>query len=63
VQGRSRGARDPAFVILTDRTLQAIASAKPASLAELLEIRGAGPKLAEKHGAAILQVVRGGPGS
>jgi DNA topoisomerase-3 len=58
---RARGV--PAFVILTDRTLQAIASAKPASLAELLEVRGAGPKLAEKHGAAILQLVKGGPGS
>jgi superfamily II DNA helicase RecQ len=53
----------PAFVILTDRTLRAIASARPGSLAELLEVKGTGPKLAEKHGAAILELVRGGPGS
>jgi superfamily II DNA helicase RecQ len=52
----------PAFVILTDRTLRAIASAKPASLAGLLEVNGIGPKLAEKHGAAILELVRGGSG-
>ena len=48
----------PAFVILSDRTLQAIAREKPASPAALLEVKGAGPKLVEKHGAAILQVIR-----
>jgi superfamily II DNA helicase RecQ len=49
----------PAFVIFNDRTLQAIACAKPTSLAALLQIKGAGPKLVEKHGAAILQVMKG----
>ena len=49
----------PAFVILTDKTLLAIACVKPTSLAALLQIKGAGPKLVEKHGAAILQVVKG----
>jgi DNA topoisomerase-3 len=48
----------PAFVVLTDRVLQAIGCSKPASLSALLEIKGAGPKLAEKHGAEILQLVR-----
>jgi DNA topoisomerase III len=49
----------PAFVILNDKALQAIACAKPTSLAALLHIKGAGPKLVEKHGAAILQVTKG----
>jgi DNA topoisomerase-3 len=48
----------PAFVVLTDKVLQAIACLKPASLSALLEIKGAGPKLAEKHGAEIFQLVR-----
>ncbi len=49
----------PAFVILNDKALQAIACAKPTSLAALLQIKGAGPKLVEKHGAAILQLMEG----
>ena len=49
----------PAFVILNDKALQAIACARPTSLAALLEIKGAGQKLVEKHGAAILQVMHG----
>ncbi|MFH0900081.1 MAG: DNA topoisomerase 3 [Pseudomonadota bacterium] len=53
---RARGV--PAFVILTDKTLLAIASVKPTSLAALRQIKGSGPKLVEKHGAAILQVVK-----
>ncbi|OFX26501.1 MAG: hypothetical protein A2V77_22105 [Anaeromyxobacter sp. RBG_16_69_14] len=48
----------PAFVVLTDKVLRAIACLKPASLSALLEIKGSGPKLAEKHGAEILQLVR-----
>ena len=46
-------------MILNDKTLQAIASAKPGSLEALLQVKGAGPKLLEKHGAAILEMVKG----
>jgi DNA topoisomerase-3 len=49
----------PAFVILNDKALQAVAGARPTSLTALLQIKGVGPKLAEKHGPAILQVVKG----
>ncbi|HEY3450038.1 MAG TPA: DNA topoisomerase 3 [Myxococcales bacterium] len=49
----------PAFTILHDKTLKAIAGAKPTSPAALLRIKGIGPKLAEKHGAEILGIVRG----
>ena len=48
----------PAFVIMNDTLLQAIASEKPASIPALLQIKGAGPKLVEKHGAEILRLVR-----
>jgi len=48
-----------AFLILKDDMLRAIASRKPKSLADLMQIKGAGPRLLQKHGVAILQVVRG----
>ncbi len=51
-QAKQRGV--PAFRILTDRVLLAIAADRPRSLAELLRVRGLGPKLVERHGAAIL---------
>jgi superfamily II DNA helicase RecQ len=49
----------PAFCIFNDSTLEGIARARPASLDALLEIRGAGPKLVEKHGTAILELLGG----
>jgi superfamily II DNA helicase RecQ len=55
----AKARRVPAFTILHDKTLRAIAGARPASAAELLRIKGIGPKLAEKHGAEILGIVRG----
>jgi DNA topoisomerase-3 len=58
----ARARRLPAFRILTDRTLQAVASLRPQSLKELLEVPGIGAKLAEKHGAEILRIVQGREG-
>ncbi len=49
----------PAFVILHDRTIQAIAEAQPGSIGELLEVPGIGPRKAERFGDEILSVVRG----
>jgi len=49
----------PAFVILDDKTIQAIACVQPTTLAALLQVKGVRPKLVEKHGAAILGLVRG----
>jgi DNA topoisomerase III len=47
----------PAFTILSDRTLQAIATAQPKSLGQLEAVHGMGPKLVEKHGQKILEVL------
>ena len=44
----------PAYVILHDRTLAAIAQARPASLAELAHIGGIGEAKLDRYGAAIV---------
>ncbi len=49
--------RVPAFRILTDRVLLAIAADRPSNEEELLEIAGIGPKLAEKYGSQWIQIV------
>jgi DNA topoisomerase-3 len=47
----------PPFRILTDRTLQGIASASPSDEESLLAVAGIGPALLEKYGRAILSIV------
>jgi DNA topoisomerase-3 len=49
--------RVPAFRVLTDRTLVAIAAARPTSEAGLLALSGMGLKLVEKFGKALLEIV------
>ncbi|MGO9318810.1 MAG: RecQ family ATP-dependent DNA helicase [Terracidiphilus sp.] len=44
----------PAFVVLHDRTLMAIAQARPADLRQLLEISGMGPTKVERFGETIM---------
>jgi RecQ family ATP-dependent DNA helicase len=44
----------PAYVVLHDRTLTALAQARPANPRQLLEINGMGPAKAERFGEAIL---------
>ncbi len=44
----------PAYVIFHDATLQAIAGAKPQSIAELAKISGVGATKLERYGAAVL---------
>jgi superfamily II DNA helicase RecQ len=46
----------PAYVVLHDRTLQAIAVARPANPAQLLAIDGIGPAKAERFGETILKL-------
>jgi superfamily II DNA helicase RecQ len=46
--------RVPAYVVLHDRTLTALAQARPGNPRELLEIDGMGPAKVEKFGEAIL---------
>lgn len=55
--GEAKKQSIPAFRILTDKTLEAIAADKPATTAELLAISGIGIRIVEKYGAAIFQIV------
>jgi DNA helicase-2/ATP-dependent DNA helicase PcrA len=54
----ARASAVPAYVIFHDTTLRELAAAKPASRAELLSIAGIGPVKAERHGDAVLDLVR-----
>ena len=47
----------PAFTILHDRTIAALASARPSSLASLVAVHGIGPAKVEAFGTMILQVI------
>lgn len=49
----------PAFHVLHDATLEAIASTRPATPDALARVKGIGPKKLEELGAAILAVVAG----
>jgi ATP-dependent DNA helicase RecQ len=47
----------PAYVVFHDRTLEAIAAERPASVAELGSISGVGPSKLEAYGAAVLELI------
>jgi DNA topoisomerase-3 len=51
----------PAFCILSNRDLDAIARRRPSDLDGLLEVRGMGPKRVGDYGDAILAIVREAP--
>jgi RecQ family ATP-dependent DNA helicase len=48
--------RVPAYVVLHDRTVQALAEARPGNPRQLLEIDGIGPAKVERFGEAILEL-------
>jgi DNA topoisomerase-3 len=50
--------RVPAFRIMTNKVLAAVAAARPEDEAALLAIHGVGPSLVAKHGMNILKLVR-----
>lgn len=52
----------PAFTVLVDRTLEAIAELRPATLPELAAIKGMGPAKLAQYGATILAIVAGTAG-
>jgi DNA topoisomerase III len=52
--------RVPAFHILSDRTLFALAAAQPSNEVELLNVRGIGPTLVKKYGEALLRLLKEG---
>lgn len=54
----SREISKPAYTIFTDRTLMAIADAKPETLIQLRAIPGIGATKSEKYGADVLKIIR-----
>ena len=52
---RERGV--PAYVVAHDRTLAAMATARPRTLSELLSVHGMGPARAEQYGEGFLRVL------
>ena len=55
-EARTQGV--PAYVILHDSSLTAIATSRPASLTALADIAGIGAKKLERYGAALIELVR-----
>lgn len=57
---RSERARDdevPAYVVFTDKTLEAIAESRPSTSTQLLRVAGVGPSKLEAYGDAVLAIV------
>jgi DNA helicase-2/ATP-dependent DNA helicase PcrA len=54
---RSRADQVPAYVVATDKVLEAIAAERPRSVTELLGIPGIGPKKVELYGDELLAMV------
>jgi len=57
----ARAAGVPAYVVFHDATLAAIASARPASLDELLRVSGVGESKLRRYGDEVLEVLRTAP--
>ena len=47
----------PAYTVVSDATLAAIAAARPTTLADLSRIKGIGPSKLEQYGTALIAVV------
>ncbi|MEZ5380644.1 MAG: ATP-dependent DNA helicase UvrD2 [Microthrixaceae bacterium] len=58
---RSKAAKKPAFVILTDDVLTRLAGDRPATRAELLSIKGIGPTKADLFGDELLELISDAP--
>ena len=56
----AEAARVPAYVIFPDRTLNELATKRPANLDQMMLINGIGAKKLDKFGAAFLKVINGG---
>ncbi len=50
----------PAFRIFPDRTLLALAEARPTSDEALMEVAGVGPRLVRLYGPALLKLLGAG---
>ncbi len=58
-RGEAQTRSIPAFRVLTDRVLIAVAREQPRSESELLAISGIGPSIVRKYGTELLGIVRG----
>ncbi|MBO0730668.1 MAG: HRDC domain-containing protein, partial [Acidimicrobiaceae bacterium] len=54
---RSRQDGVPAYIVFSDKTLRAIVSARPATLAALRRVDGIGPTKLELYGDDVLALV------
>lgn len=59
----AREADKPAYTVLTDATLAAIAEIRPSSVSELARVDGIGPAKIDRYGATILAIVAAAPRS
>lgn len=57
----SKKKRVPAFRVLTNRALVAIADARPGSAPALGAVKGVGPKLLKKYGPQLVELCKRGP--
>lgn len=57
---RAAEAKVPAYVVFTDKTLEAIAEARPANAQQLLKINGIGAKKVAQYGPDVLELVSDG---
>jgi ATP-dependent DNA helicase RecQ len=53
--GRSEG--KPAFTVAANTTLEGVLRARPASLDELIDVKGIGPAFRERHGESLLRAL------
>jgi DNA topoisomerase-3 len=54
----SKRKRVPAFRVLTNRALVAIADARPGSAPDLKAVKGVGPKLLKQYGSQLVELCR-----
>jgi len=59
---RARADAVPAYVVLHDATLRALAAAKPRSRADLAAVSGFGPAKLDRYGADVLELIAAAPG-
>ncbi len=56
---RCRSDEVPAFVVFSDQTLAALASARPGDFASLLDVPGIGPAKSALYGVEVIELIRG----
>jgi ATP-dependent DNA helicase RecQ len=53
--GRSEG--KPAYTVAANAALEGVLRTRPASLQELIEVKGIGPTFCERHGESLLEAL------